>query len=292
MLNEESIWRITLLTNPDKCNLSCPLCFLRQRNVPFGLGEMPFEIARSAILENGNNLKEIIPSTMGEPLLYSYFDELLELCSEKKIRMNLTTNGSFPNYKSFDKLSFLLENCSDIKISVMGFSENQIQELMPGLSFKEWKSNVETLSRIRNELIKEKKSVSTLSLQVTLNALNLNLIQEIIEFASIHKINRIKWNWPVFLSLCSKDLFLKYGISTEHKAELQNTILKFSQEKSVIAEGSLFFKSSELKSKETCRFKGELWVYPDGSKSNCPNPERRFGNQESKEANCSFCPMK
>mgnify|MGYP006315384713 CR=1 FL=1 len=63
MLNEESIWRITLLTNPDKCNLSCPLCFLRQRNVPFGLGEMPFEIARSAILENEKNLKEKIQVT-------------------------------------------------------------------------------------------------------------------------------------------------------------------------------------------------------------------------------------
>ena len=44
--------RITLLTNPDKCNLNCPLCFLNQRGFSrcsLGVGEMSFETARAAI---------------------------------------------------------------------------------------------------------------------------------------------------------------------------------------------------------------------------------------------------
>ena len=54
--------RVTLLTNPDVCNLRCPLCFLNQRALlncdvancnkerrTLGMGEMPFEIARAAI---------------------------------------------------------------------------------------------------------------------------------------------------------------------------------------------------------------------------------------------------
>jgi MoaA/NifB/PqqE/SkfB family radical SAM enzyme len=40
--------------------------------------------------------REIIPSTMGEPLLYQDFDRIIELCRLHGIRLNLTTNGTFP----------------------------------------------------------------------------------------------------------------------------------------------------------------------------------------------------
>ena len=77
--------RITLLTNPDKCNLRCALCFLRQNGIVSFSGEMPFETAKAAIEKyaaekdsSGNSLlKEVIPSTMGEPLLYSRCENLL-----------------------------------------------------------------------------------------------------------------------------------------------------------------------------------------------------------------------
>ena len=98
--------RVTLLTNPDVCNLHCPLCFLNQRALcncdarsaengngdcppdngrerffycnkerrAFGLGEMNFEIARAAVEKyaaerdaSGKRLlREVIPSTMGD----------------------------------------------------------------------------------------------------------------------------------------------------------------------------------------------------------------------------------
>ena len=60
--------RITLLTNPDKCNLRCALCFLRQQGIVSYSGEMPFETAKAAIEKYSP--QEVIPSTMGEPLLY------------------------------------------------------------------------------------------------------------------------------------------------------------------------------------------------------------------------------
>ena len=126
--------RLTLLTNPDKCNLRCPLCFLNQRGRPFGMGEMPLEVAKAAIekyaeeiaggapsglLGKGQcGLREVIPSTMGEPLLYSKFKELLEFCGEKKIPLNLTTNGSFPGlWGTAAGMERLLLACSDIKVS-------------------------------------------------------------------------------------------------------------------------------------------------------------------------------
>ena len=66
--------RLTLLTNPDVCNLHCPLCFLKQRGMAVGLGEMPIEVARRAI-EKYSDVRELIPSTMGGPVLYSFFNE-------------------------------------------------------------------------------------------------------------------------------------------------------------------------------------------------------------------------
>ena len=69
-----------------------------------GFGEMPFDVVRAAIekyaaerdASDNRILREVIPSTMGEPLLYSHFDELLELCESLEISLNLTTNGTFP----------------------------------------------------------------------------------------------------------------------------------------------------------------------------------------------------
>ena len=60
------LWRMTLLTNPDRCNLQCALCFLKQRRHQFGKGEMPWEIAEKAVRKFAvEGIREVIPSTMG-----------------------------------------------------------------------------------------------------------------------------------------------------------------------------------------------------------------------------------
>jgi MoaA/NifB/PqqE/SkfB family radical SAM enzyme len=33
---------------------------------------------------------------MGEPLLYEHFEGILELCRRYGVKLNLTTNGTFP----------------------------------------------------------------------------------------------------------------------------------------------------------------------------------------------------
>lgn len=290
--SKENIWRLTLLTNPDKCNLACPLCFLNQKGTPFGMGEMPFHIIKSAISRYKESLKEIIPSTMGEPLLYSHFSSLQKLCIEEKILINLTTNGSFPYHQSSLARTLLLQSCSDIKISLMAFSEGVFSKLMPGLSLSEWKQNVSSLSSLRKNMLKESSRISTLSLQVTLNKFNIDSVKEIIEYAASQEIARIKWNVPVFLSSAPANFKEEYGLPSGVLNELKENIRNLSSEYSLQSAGSLFFNSSaDLKSK-TCPFQGELWVYPDGSESHCPNPERRFGNHQNAAANCTSCPLK
>ena len=289
--------RITLLTNPYKCNLHCPLCFLNQRNGAervadddcreFAVGEMPFETARAAIEKyaaerdaSGRRLlREVIPSTMGEPLLYSHFDELLELCRTMELPLNLTTNGTFLGKWGSDAgMAELLHACSDIKVSYLA-SEH----------FDGWKTNVEKLVQVRDRLRMDAESaetaesrVATISLQVTLHKKNVDKAAELVSWASSVGINRIKWNPVVLLSTASQELREMYALDDAQieslRQELRNGALSASNVKH---EGSLFFNNGKdfcaVGGKcESCPFADEVWIWPDGHEDHCPNPERRW----------------
>ena len=333
--------RITLLTNPDVCNLHCPLCFLNQRALhncnarsaengngdcspdngrerffycnkerrAFGMGEMSFEVARAAIekyaaerdVSGKRLLREVIPSTMGEPLLYSHFDELLELCRALGIPLNLTTNGTFPgNWGSDAAMELLLRSCSDIKVSYLASEQ-----------FDGWKANVEKLVRVRDKLRENagaeadcartadvecadarvvsftsaESRVATVSLQVTLHKKNLQDVPELVSWASAIGIDRIKWNKVVLLSSASQMLREMYALDDAQLESLRNEFrLGALSASNVKHEGSLFFKNCTDQCAvggkcESCPFADEVWVLPDGHEDHCPNPERRFGGR-------------
>lgn len=282
-----AVRRITLLTNPDICNLRCPLCFLNQRGQSYfeisGIaGEMDFCVAKAAIeryaLRRDRNgkclLREVIPSTMGEPLLYSRFDDLLALCRSLGIPLNLTTNGTFPGSWGDEVGMYkLLQACSDIKISSLA-SE----------SFGGWKKNVERLLKVRSD----RRQETSVSIQATLHRKNLMMVPELIVWATAIGINRIKWNSVVFLSDAPKDLRNEYGLDRSAE-DLRNYILDCSKMcgSPIRHEGSLFVTSPYTNESE-CPFVEELWILPDGSEQHCPNPERRFGRADSPEAKCCF----
>jgi len=76
-------------------------------------------------------LKEIIPSTIGEPFLYSHFEDFLLLAKRTNIKVNITTNGTFPNGGLKKWLPLLLPVLSDIKFSAMrGKIPNSIFEFI------------------------------------------------------------------------------------------------------------------------------------------------------------------
>jgi len=113
--------RITFITNPRVCNQNCDICFSKQAPLDWEpVQEMDF-----AIIEKVVNaflplsLKEIIPSTIGEPFLYSRFEDFLLLAKKTNVKVNLTTNGTFPNGGLKKWLPLLLPVLSDIKFSAM-----------------------------------------------------------------------------------------------------------------------------------------------------------------------------
>lgn len=292
--------RITLLTNPDLCNLHCPLCFLNQRGLAFGMGEMSWEVAEAAVRKfaccsSGKDGREIIPSTMGEPLLYSHFNELLDLCKSLDLKVNLTTNGTFPGFWGTEEgMRRLLLACSDIKVSSLA-SE----------CFADWKRNVERLMTVakssddRAASAGSEDCTATVSLQVTLHKENLMMIPEIIAWADAIGIARIKWNTAVFLSTAPRELAERFALPSERIAEIRNYVKGFAALGGKVKhEGNLFFGNGNRDDANgaprvdpRCGFEDELWILPDGTEQHCPNPERRFGNGNAPEAQCCNCPM-
>ena len=281
--------RLTLLTNPDRCNLHCPLCFLNQRGRAFGMGEMPIEVARAAIERFAGDgvpgrLREVIPSTMGEPLLYTYFGELLDFCRASRIPLNLTTNGTFPGFWGTDAgMERLLDACSDIKVSCMALDEATFDEMMPGFSFGRWRDNVNRLAGFGR---------GSVTLQVTVHKKLVAKVPEILAWAQSIGISRIKWNLPVFIS-GGETLRACYGIDDAMVRELRELIATVAPE-TLRCEGSLFFDGNDVASRcgdaDGCAmFKDEIWILPDGTEEFCPNPERRFGDRNAAGAACGSC---
>jgi hypothetical protein len=57
---------------------------------------------------------------MGEPLLYEHFDRIVELCRHYGMRLNLTTNGTFPKRGVRKWADVIVPVGSDVKISFNG----------------------------------------------------------------------------------------------------------------------------------------------------------------------------
>jgi hypothetical protein len=135
-----SPWRITLLTNTD-CNWACPECFRTQAPLDWvSAHTMDFAVAERVLRAFApHGLREVIPSTIGEPFLYPHFAELVELCRELNLKMNMTTNGTFPNGGVGFWMQKMAPILSDIKISALS-----------GHLTPEQKDNLKVIFKIRD----------------------------------------------------------------------------------------------------------------------------------------------
>src|SRR5689334_19290391 len=80
-------WRLTLVTNPDDCNLACDMCECGSARGGEGGARggpprrMDPALAERAIRDGAaRGLAEVIPSTLGEPLLWGGLDRVVDLC--------------------------------------------------------------------------------------------------------------------------------------------------------------------------------------------------------------------
>ena len=284
-------WRITFDTNPEDCNLLCIMCerydnLKNKKNVKTKKRRMsPLLIEK--IVEQGfqmGELKEIIPSTMGEPLLYSYFDTFIKLCKVYDLNLNLTTNGTFPRKNIEEWAHLLLPICSDIKISWNGFTKETDELIMRGKNHDLVKQNLENLLRIRNDLVNEGMKCSTITLQLTFMELNYKEIPDIIRMAVDLGVERVKghhiWThnqqaekWSMRRSENSRmkwnEIVLQANNLVKRRRENDEKSIKLDNFHSLSNE-----RSDILLENSICPFLGrEAWVSAEGRFSPCCAPD-------------------
>lgn len=201
----EGPWRITFDTNPDSCNIHCIMCeehseYRKEKSLFKRI--MDPDIVSEVISEAAPcGLKEIIPSTMGEPLMYQYFDTLLELADEHGLKVNLTTNGTFPALGAEQWGKKILPLASDIKVSINGSTKDVNESIMKGINHQKMLENIKTLLSIRDNIRIKGINDPTITFQVTFMKRNVRDLKSLLNLAIDMQADRFKghhlWiTWP------------------------------------------------------------------------------------------------
>ena len=303
------LWRVTLDTNPEDCNLSCTMCeehspfstYIKEklngkhRRMPKEWLEPIFEQAKKI------GVTEMIPSTMGEPLIYKHFAHFIELCYKYNIKMNLTTNGTFPRTTEktvTEWAKLIVPITTDVKISWNGATAETSQKVMLKINFEEAVANVKEFIRIRDEHFAKTGYYCRVTFQLTFMQNNMHELADIVKLASQLGVDRVKGHqlWAHFdeikhLSMKStSESILQWNEYVKQANEAQEKFRKPNGEK-VILENIIPLQKNENKeipdSYECPFLEKELWVSATGNISPCCAPDEmrktlgHFGNIEN-----------
>ncbi len=260
---------------------------------------MPFIMVRS-IMEQAvaMGVREIIPSTMGEPLLYRQMDEVFVLAAELGLKVNLTTNGTFPKKSVEDWAAIIVPVTSDVKISWNGATKETAEAVMKGLKFEQALEKVRRFVKVRDDHFERSGYYCRVTLQLTFMQSNMQELPDIIRLAAELGVDRVKGHhlWAHFKEI--EELSFK---STPEAIERWNAIVERAKEaatqfrrrdgKPVLLENiePLMPQAGHtVPDDHECPFlEKELWVSPTGAVSPCcaPDEQRKtlgdFGNIQS-----------
>lgn len=292
-----SLKRITLDTNPEDCNLNCIMCEEHSKystfkenlfnRTGFRYRRMSPEIIEKVFYEaNLYGVKEIIPSTMGEPLLYKHINLFFELASKYNIKINLTTNGTFPGLGAKKWAEKIIPVTSDTKISFNGATKSTAENIMRGLNFEKQLSNIKEFVKYRNQYFNETGYTSNITLQLTFMKNNMPELIDIIYLASLMDIDRIKGHhlWIHFKEIenqsikSSESLINKWNDIVIKAKEASEKFRKPNGEKIILENIELinFQKNTIINSEYNCPFlNNELWISATGKISPCCAPDEK-----------------
>ncbi len=206
-------WRVTFDTNPDTCNLRCVMCeehsphsLLQVRRKAAGAPrrEMPLDLLRRVFVEAATNgMQEAIPSTMGEPLLYDHFEAFLALCREHGVKLNLTTNGTFPRLGARAWAERIVPVASDVKVSWNGATAGTHESIMLGARWDQALTNVRTFLAVRDEHATSGGNRCRVTLQLTFLEGNVDELVDIVRLAIELGVDRVKGHhlWAHFAEI-------------------------------------------------------------------------------------------
>lgn len=305
----KGFWRLTIDTNPEDCNLKCIMCeehspysdFIPNLYKETGIKRrrMKFETVQ-AIFEQAEKLgvTEIIPSTMGEPLLYKEFDQIFALSQKHNIKINLTTNGTFPKKTVWEWAKLIVPNTTDVKISWNGATQATSQKVMLGIDFEKSIENVKTFIQYRDEYLAETGYFCRVTFQLTFMQNNMHELADVVKLAASLGVDRVKGHqlWAHFdeikdLSMkATNDSVLAWNGYVKAAYEAQEKFRKPNGEKVILENIIPLHENEEIEvpADYECPFlMKELWISATGKISPCCAPDNLrkalgdFGNIEN-----------
>ena len=211
-------WRITFDTNPDTCNMRCAMCEEHSPHSPLQAARrregrprrlMPIELLRRIVADAApHGLREIVPSTMGEPLLYEHFGEILALCREHGVKLNLTTNGTFPKLGAKAWAERIVPVASDVKISWNGATKATQEAIMIGSRWKKALDNVRTFIAVRDAYAAKGGDRCRVTFQLTFMEANVAELADIVRLAARLGVDRVKGHhlWAHFDEIAAQSM--------------------------------------------------------------------------------------
>jgi glycosyltransferase involved in cell wall biosynthesis/MoaA/NifB/PqqE/SkfB family radical SAM enzyme len=298
-------WRVTFDTNPDDCNMHCIMC---EEHSPFSSlqpqrraeGRQPrrmsVELIRSVVADAAKRgLREIIPSTMGEPLLYEHFEEIIALCREYNVRLNLTTNGTFPRLGARRWAELIVPVTSDTKISWNGATEHTHEAVMLGAKWERVVENARDFIAVRDDYAGRGDNRCRVTFQLTFLENNLSELPAIVRLAASLGVDRVKGHhvWAHFAEL--QTLNLRRNGDSMHRwnetvlaARVAAADSRLPNGQPVLLENFHLLEESGVESSprlSRCPFLGrEAWVSAEGRFNPCCAPDAQrsslgeFGN--------------
>ena len=301
-------WRITFDTNPDDCNLHCIMC---EDHSPYSSTQsdrrqagrpkrrMGIDLIRRVMEESrGTGLREIIPSTMGEPLLYRHFDEVLDLCAEYGVKLNLTTNGTFPKRGAQTWAERIVPVASDVKVSWNGATKGTHENVMLGSSWETVLENVRAFIGVRDAHAGYEGNRCRVTFQLTFMQINVSELPGIVKLAADLGVDRVKGHhlWVHFSQMRrqsmrkSPEAIARWNavVDSAHEAADRHRLPSGDR---VLLENIFTLDENDegdISPDGVCPFLGrEAWVASDGRFNPCCAPDalRRtlgdFGNVNS-----------
>lgn len=291
-------WRITFDTNPDDCNLKCVMC--EEHSVHSTLQDerkasgkkprrMPVELIRRVLEDSaGTGLREIIPSTMGEPLLYAHFEEIIDLCRQHGVFLNLTTNGTFPKLGARAWAQRIVPVTSDVKISWNGATKETHEAVMPGAQWSTVLDNVRAFIAVRDAHAAAGGNRCRVTFQLTFLETNIHELADIVRLAAELGVDRVKGHhlWAHFdaiqdLSMRRSPESITRWNAAVHAAREAADRYRLADGRCVLLENIFPLDpaaTGDIAPGGQCPFLGqEAWVSAEGRFNPCcaPDAERR-----------------
>lgn len=292
-------WRITIDTNPDFCNLNCIMC---EDHSPYSESRiskkragtlrpiMKRDLMDKVIREAAKlGVSEVIPSTMGEPLLYPYFDDILSLCHELGLTLNLTTNGTFPSREKHHNVEYWAERItpigSDVKISWNGSTEVTQVAVMQGAKLSEHIKNVKKFIMIRDRVAEKTGNYCSITMQLTFMEINQNELADMVKLALNLGFDRVKGHhlWAHFPEIQNQSM-RRDALAIERwnllVRECQRIVSNHNSKNTKQCRLDNFFELDvtqidNIAPGGVCPFLGnEVWVDPNGRFNVCCAPDQ------------------